>query len=218
MFRQIKQALLLLIVLSVLTGIVYPLAITVLAQAIFPSQANGSLIYRDGRPVASTLIGQPFADPKYFWSRPSATSPMPYNAASSGGSNLGPTNPDLTRNVKERIAALRAADPDRKKGTGPIRRNGPKGASHELDLSPYSDDEAPVPIDLVTTSASGLDPHITPAAAEYQVGRVAKARQLDPEIVRRLVAKHTEGRTLGLLGEPRVNVVELNLDLDGVGR
>jgi potassium-transporting ATPase KdpC subunit len=187
MFRQIKQALLLLIVLSVLTGIVYPLAITALAQAIFPSQANGSLIYRNGRAVASTLIGQPFSDPKYFWSRPSATSPMPYNAASSGGSNLGPTNPDLMKSVKERIAALRAADPG---------------------------NDAPVPIDLVTTSASGLDPHITPAAAEYQVGRVAKARQLDPEVVRRLVAKHTEGPTLGLLGESRVNVVELNLELD----
>jgi potassium-transporting ATPase KdpC subunit len=191
MFRQLKQALLLLIVLSVLTGIVYPLAITALAQAIFPSQANGSLIYRNGRAVASTLIGQPFSDPKYFWSRPSATSPMPYNAASSGGSNLGPTNPDLMKSVEERIAALRAADPV---------------------------DDAPVPIDLVTTSASGLDPHITPAAAEYQVGRVAKARHLDPEIVRRLVAKHTESRTLGLLGEPRVNVVELNLDLDEAGR
>ena len=140
---------------------------------------------------ASSLIGQPFTDPKYFWSRPSATSPMPYNAESSGGSNLGPTNPDLVKAVQERIAALRKADPG---------------------------NDAPIPVDLVTSSASGLDPHISPAAAEYQVARVAKAAALDVETVRQLVAKHTEGRTLGLLGEPRVNVVELNLDLDGMRR
>jgi potassium-transporting ATPase KdpC subunit len=191
MLRQIKQALLLFIVLSVLTGIVYPLLITAVAQAIFPSQANGSLVYRNDRAAASSLIGQAFTDPKYFWSRPSATMPIPYSAESSSGSNLGPTNADLAMAVKERIAALRAADPG---------------------------NDAPVPVDLVTASASGLDPHITPAAAEYQVGRVAKARHLDAKTVRQLVAKHTEGRTLGLLGEPRVNVVELNLDLDSVGR
>jgi len=191
MFKQTKQAFLLFIILSVLTGIVYPLAITGIAQLVFPKQANGSLIYRDGKPVASALIGQPFTDPKYFWSRPSATSPMPYNAESSGGSNLGPTNPALAKVVQERIAILKKADPD---------------------------NNALIPVDLVTSSASGLDPHISPAAAEYQVARVAKARGLDAQIVRQLVARHTEGRTLGLLGEPRVNVVELNLDLDGVGR
>jgi potassium-transporting ATPase KdpC subunit len=187
MLKQLKQALLLFIALSLLTGVIYPLAITGLAQAFFPKQANGSLIDRDGRAVASSLIGQQFTDPKYFWSRPSATSPMPCNAASSGGSNLGPTNPDLAKAVEKRIAALRAADPG---------------------------NDAPVPVDLVTSSASGLDPHITPAAAEYQVARVARVRGLAAESVRAIVAKHTEGRTLGLLGEPRVNVVELNLDLD----
>jgi potassium-transporting ATPase KdpC subunit len=191
MFKQTKQAFLLLLVFSILTGVVYPLAITGLAQAVFPKQANSSLIYRDGKPVGSVLIGQPFTDPRYFWSRPSATAPMPYNAESSGGSNLGPTNPALAKAVGERIAALRAADPDNK---------------------------APIPVDLVTTSASGLDPHISPAAAEYQIERVAKARNLDVQAVRQLVARHTKARTLGLLGEPRVNVVELNLDLDGVGR
>jgi potassium-transporting ATPase KdpC subunit len=187
MLKQLKQAFFLLLAFSILTGIIYPLAITGIAQLVFPRQANGSLIYRDGKPVGSSLIGQPFTDPKYFWSRPSATSPMPYNAESSGGSNLGPTNPDLLKAVQERIAALRRADPDNK---------------------------APIPIDLVTASASGLDPHISPAAAEYQITRVAKARGLNENTVRQLVAKHTEGRTLGLLGEPRVNVVELNLDLE----
>ena len=180
----------LLIVLSILTGIIYPLVMTGIAQTIFPKQANGSLIYRDGKPVGSSLIGQPFTDPKYFWSRPSATSPMPYNAESSAGSNLGPMNPDLATAVQERIAALRKADPG---------------------------NDAPIPVDLVTSSASGLDPHISPAAAEYQIARVAKARGLDVAAVRQLVARHTEGRTLGLLGEPRVNVVELNLDLDRGG-
>jgi K+-transporting ATPase ATPase C chain len=191
MLRQVKQALLVFLVLSVLTGIVYPLAITAIAQLFFPRQANGSLIYRGGRPVASELIGQGFTRPEYFWGRPSATSPMPYNAGSSAGSNLGPTNPELVKAVSERIAALRAADPG---------------------------NEAPIPVDLVTSSASGLDPHISPAAAEYQVARVARARRLDEETVRRAVARHTEGRTLGLLGEPRVNVVELNLDLDRMRR
>ena len=196
MWKQLKQAFLLFIALSLFTGILYPLAITGLAQAFFPKQANGSLLYRDDKPIASSLIGQQFTDPKYFWSRPSATTrsladgstvPLPYNAESSSGSNLGPTNPDLAKAVKERIAALRAADPG---------------------------NDAPVPVALVTSSASGLDPHITPAAAEYQVARVARTRGLNVETVRALVARHTEGRTLGLLGEPRVNVVELNLDLD----
>ncbi len=191
MLKQTKQAFLLLAAFSLLTGIIYPLAITGIAQVVFPRQADGSLIYRDAKPVGSSLIGQPFTDPKYFWSRPSATSPMPYNAESSSGSNLGPTNPDLIKAVGQRMAALRKADPD---------------------------NDAPIPIDLVTSSASGLDPHISPAAAEYQVGRVAKVRDMDAQIVRQLVARHTEGRTLGLLGEPRVNVVELNLDLDGEGR
>jgi potassium-transporting ATPase KdpC subunit len=187
MFKQIRQAFLLLITISIITGILYPLAITGIAQAVFPKQANGSLIYRDGKPVASAMIGQPFTDPKYFWSRPSATSPMPYNAESSGGSNLGPTNPELTKAVQERIAVLKRADPG---------------------------NDAPIPVDLVTCSASGLDPHISPAAAEYQIARVAKAQVLDVTTVRQLVAKHTESRTFGLLGEPCVNVVELNLDLD----
>jgi K+-transporting ATPase ATPase C chain len=191
MLKQARQAFLLLVAFSLLTGILYPLVITGIAQAVFPKQANGSLIYRDGKPVASSLLGQPFTDPKYFWGRPSATSPAPYNAESSGGSNLGPTNADLTKAVGQRIAALRTADPG---------------------------NDAPIPVDLVTSSASGLDPQISPAAAEYQVGRVAKARGLDAEIVRQLIARHTEGRTLGLLGEPRVNVVELNLDLDSQQR
>jgi potassium-transporting ATPase KdpC subunit len=190
MLKQTRQAFLLLAALSLLTGIIYPLVITGIAQLIFPKQANGSLIYRDAKPVGSSLIGQPFTDPKYFWSRPSATSPIPYNAASSAGSNLGPTNPDLTAAVQERIAALRKADPGNK---------------------------TPIPIDLVTASASGLDPHISPAAAEYQIARVAEIRGMDENTVRQMVAKHTEGRTLGLLGEPRVNVVELNLDLERAG-
>jgi K+-transporting ATPase ATPase C chain len=191
MFKLVKQAFLLFLVLSVLTGIIYPLVITGIAQAVFPRQANGSLIYREGRPVASRLIGQSFTEAKYFWGRPSATSPMPYNAASSGGSNLGPTNPALIKAVQQRIAALKAADPG---------------------------SEAPIPVDLVTSSGSGLDPHISPAAAQYQVARVAKAQGLDVETVRQAVARHTEGQTLGLLSEPRVHVVELNLDLDSLQR
>jgi K+-transporting ATPase ATPase C chain len=187
MLKQIRQAFMLLIAFSILTGIIYLLIVTGIAQIVFPSQANGSLIYRDGHPVGSSLIGQSFSDPRYFWSRPSATSPMPYNAESSSGSNLGPLNPDLTKAVADRIAALKKADPE---------------------------NNSPIPIDIVTASASGLDPHISPAAAEYQVGRVAKCRKMDEKHVRELVMKHTEGRTLGLLGEPRVNVVELNLELD----
>jgi potassium-transporting ATPase KdpC subunit len=191
MLQQVKAAFLMLIALSVLTGIVYPLVVTGIAQGVFPAQANGSLIERGGKAVGSALIGQPFSDPKYFWSRPSATAPMPYNAGASSGSNQGPLNPALADAVKARVEALRAADPG---------------------------DNAPVPVDLVTASASGLDPHISPAAAEYQVGRVAKVRGLPPEKVRALVAEHTVGRQFGFLGEPRVNVLELNLALDVLKR
>ena len=188
-FSEIVPALRMLIVLTVLTGVVYPLVITGIAQLAFPHAANGSLIEANGKTLGSELIGQPFDDPKYFWSRPSATSPQPYNGASSGASNQGPRNPALTDAVKDRIKALRDADPGNK---------------------------APVPVDLVTASGSGLDPHISVAAAEYQAARVAKARSLPPEKVRSLVADHTEGRTLALLGEPRVNVLQLNLALDRV--
>jgi K+-transporting ATPase ATPase C chain len=187
MLRQIRPALVMLLAMSVLTGLAYPLVVTGIAQVVFPYQANGSLIERDGKVVGSALIGQAFDSPGYFWSRPSATSPMPYNAGSSTGSNQGPANPALREAVEKRIAALRAADPE---------------------------NQSPVPVDLVTASGSGLDPHISPAAAEYQVRRVAKARGMSEDAVRQLVASHTEGRTLGLLGEPRVNVVELNLALD----
>ena len=188
MRAQIRPAIVTLVLLSVLTGVVYPAIVTGIAQVVFPHQANGSLIVRDGKVIGSALIGQPFDDPKYFWGRPSATAPFPYNAGSSSGSNLGPTNPALTKAVQERVDALRAADPDNK---------------------------APVPVDLVTTSGSGLDPHISPAAALYQVGRVAKARKMDESAVRHLIERATEGRQLVLLGEPRVNVLTLNLALDG---
>ena len=188
MLAQLRPALVILAALTLVTGVAYPLLVTGVAQAVFPYQAQGSLITKDGKLVGSVLIGQPFDDPKYFWGRPSATSPFPYNAASSSGSNLSPTNPDLVKAVQARVEALRAADPG---------------------------NTEPVPVDLVTASGSGLDPHISPAAALYQVSRVAKARKLDPESVRLLVAQHTEGRWLGLLGEPRVNVLALNLALDG---
>jgi potassium-transporting ATPase KdpC subunit len=188
MSAHIRPALVLLIVLSVVIGLVYPALVTGIAQVVFPRQANGSLIVHDGKVLGSSLIGQPFDDPRYFWGRPSATSPFPYNAAASSGSNQGPTNPALYDAVKGRIEALRAADPG---------------------------NTAPVPVDLVTASGSGLDPHISPAAALYQVGRVAKARKLEEAAVRQLVEQHTEGRQLGFLGEPRVNVLTLNLALDG---
>jgi K+-transporting ATPase ATPase C chain len=175
------------LVLTLITGVAYPLLVTAAAQVVFPWQANGSLIVRDGKIVGSALLGQSFDEPKYFWGRPSATSPMPYNAESSNASNLGPTNPALVEAVRQRVKALRAADPTNR---------------------------APIPVDLATTSASGLDPHISPAAAEFQIARVARARGWDETAVRGLVAQHTEGRTLGLLGEPRVNVLELNLAMD----
>jgi len=187
MLRNFREALLMLIVLTIVTGAVYPLVVTGIAQLALRDAANGSIVERDGKAVGSALIGQPFSDPKYFWSRPSATAPMPYNAGASTGSNLGPTNPALSDAVKGRIEALRAADPG---------------------------NTAPVPVDLVTASASGLDPHISPAAAEYQVARVARVRGVDPARVRALVAEHTHGRQLGFLGEPVVNVLQLNLALD----
>jgi K+-transporting ATPase ATPase C chain len=176
-----------LLITSVLTGVFYPLVVTGVAQLAFHSAANGSLIIVDGKPVGSTLLGQPFDDPKYFWSRPSATSPQPYNGASSSGSNLGPRNPALADAVGGRIKALRDADPG---------------------------NTAAVPVDLVTASGSGLDPHISFAAAAYQAPRVARVRSLAIDKVMGLVGEHTEGRTLGVLGEPRVNVLELNRALD----
>jgi len=188
MTASLRPALVSLLLLTVITGVVYPLVVTGIAQLAFPFQANGSLIVRDGKTVGSALIGQPFDDSRYFWGRPSATSPFPYNAAASSGSNLSPTNPALISAVQGRVDTLRSADPG---------------------------NTAAVPVDLVTASASGLDPHISPAAALYQVSRVARARRLEPDAVRALVERHTEGRFLGLLGEPRVNVLALNLALDG---
>jgi potassium-transporting ATPase KdpC subunit len=184
---HIRSALTMLLLLTVLTGLVYPLAVTGLAQVFFPDQANGSLIVREGKVIGSKLIGQYFDKPEYFWGRPSATSPFPYNAAASGGTNLGPTNPVLIEAVKSRVAALRVADPG---------------------------NDALVPVDLVTSSGSGLDPHLSPAAAQYQIRRVARARGIDEVVVRDLVVQHTQGRQLGVLGEPRVNVLLLNVALD----
>jgi K+-transporting ATPase ATPase C chain len=186
MGSTIRPALVLLFLLSVLTGVAYPLAVTAVGQGAFPRQANGSLITDGDHVRGSALIGQPFDEPRYFWSRPSATTP-PYNAGASSGSNLGPLNPALAEAVKARVAALKVTDPG---------------------------NSAPVPVDLVTASGSGLDPHITPAAALYQVARVARARGLDVERVHQLVNEHVEGRALGVLGEPRVNVLGLNLALD----
>jgi potassium-transporting ATPase KdpC subunit len=188
MGAHVRPALMSLLIFTVITGLVYPLVVTGIAQAVFPSRANGSLVVRDGAVVGSALIGQPFDAPGYFWGRPSATDPFPYNAAASSGSNLSPTSPALVEAVQSRVAALHAADPG---------------------------NPAPVPVDLVTASGSGLDPHISPAAALYQASRVARARKLSLDAVRALVDRHTEGRSLGFLGEPRVNVLALNLALDG---
>jgi K+-transporting ATPase ATPase C chain len=187
MLNEIRPALLVFALLTVLTGLIYPGVTTLIGALAFGQKVSGSVLEVDGRAVGSRLIGQPFSGAKYFWSRPSATGPMPYNGAVSSGSNQGPTNPALEMAVRDRIAALQAADP----GNG-----------------------SPIPIDLVTASGSGLDPQISPAAAEYQVGRVARARGREPDAVRALVRFATEGRTFGVLGEPRVTVLELNLALD----
>jgi K+-transporting ATPase ATPase C chain len=187
MRTQFRISLIILALFTLLTGLAYPLAITGISQLVFSYQANGSLIKRDGEVIGSTLIGQSFTDPAYFWGRPSATQPFPYNGAASAGSNLGPTNPALVEAVQSRIRALRAADPG---------------------------NNSPVPIDLVTASASGLDPHISIAAALYQIPRVARERRVNEADLISLVNKYTEGRQLGFLGEPRVNVLKLNLALD----
>lgn len=185
----IRPALSLFILLTIITGLIYPLLVTGIGQALFPAQAAGSLIQRDGKLIGSRLIGQNFTDPKYFWGRPSATGPVPYNAAASSGSNLGPLNPALHDAVAGRVKALREADPGNMQ---------------------------PVPVDLVTASASGLDPHISPAAAAYQAARVARVRGLKLDAVQTLVAQHTEDRQWGIFGEPRVKVLELNLALEGL--
>ena len=188
MSKLIRQSMSMLVAMTIVTGVVYPLLVTGAAQVLFPDAANGSVIVRGGKPLGSELIGQPFTDPKYFWSRPSATSPFADNSLASSGSNLGPTNPALADAVKQRVDALRAADPG---------------------------NDAAVPADLVTASGSGLDPHISPAAAKYQIARVARARGKPAADIKKLVDAATEGRTFGVLGEPRVNVLALNLALDG---
>lgn len=187
MWKQFKPAILSFAVLSVITGIFYPLLVTGIAGVFFRRQAGGSLVYRNNRPAGSSLIGQPFDDPEYFWGRPSATLPVPFNPSSSSGSNMGPSNPALVNAVKKRIKDLTAADPG---------------------------NTSPVPVDLVTSSASGLDPHISPAGAYYQVPRVARLRGLPRDKVRALIRMHTAGRLFGLVGEPVVNVLELNMALD----
>ncbi|MCG3110296.1 MAG: potassium-transporting ATPase subunit KdpC [Candidatus Manganitrophus sp. SB1] len=185
--RELRPAVLMFLVLTVITGALYPLGVTGIAGLLFPNQVDGSLIRKEGEVVGSRLVGQPFDDPKYFWGRPSATGPFPYNASASSGSNLGPANDVLKKAVADRVAALKSADPE---------------------------NTDPVPVDLVTASGSGLDPHITPASAEYQVGRVAKRRGLEEEVVRGLIARQTEGRQFGVLGEQRVHLLGLNLALD----
>ena len=189
MRAQIRPALMAILIFTLLTGVIYPLVVTGVAQLVFPRQANGSLITNKGKAAGSALIGQQFDDPKYFWGRLSATGPYPYNAAASSGSNIGPTNPALLDEVKARIAALKAADPT---------------------------NTLPIPVDLVTSSGSGLDPNISVAAALYQVPRIARIRGLSETVVTALVNQYTQGRTLGFLGEPRVNVLELNLALDAI--
>jgi potassium-transporting ATPase KdpC subunit len=186
---QLRPALMALLLFTLITGVIYPLVVTGIAQVVFPHQANGSLIVKDRQAVGSALIGQPFDDPKYFWGRLSATAPYAYNAAASSGSNLGPTNPALVDEVKARVDALKAADPT---------------------------NTQPIPVDLVTSSGSGLDPHISVAAANYQLPRVARARGLSEDQVRSLVQRFSEGRTFGILGEPRVNVLMLNQALDAL--
>ena len=187
--KILRQSIIALAAFTVITGVIYPLVVTGIARGVFPHSSSGNIIVQDGKALGSTLIGQPFTDPKYFWSRPSATSPEPYNAAASSGSNLGPTNPALLTAVQQRIDALRAADPG---------------------------NTSPVPVDLVTASGSGLDPDISPAAAYYQAGRVARVRGLSVEQVDGLIARFTSGRQLDILGEPRVNVLQLNLALDAL--
>jgi potassium-transporting ATPase KdpC subunit len=187
MKSHLRIGLVLFFLFTMLTGVIYPLVVTGISQIAFPYRANGSVVERNGQATGSELIGQQFDDPRYFWGRPSATEKAPYNAASSSGSNLGPTNEDLLKKIRERVETIRQAHPDQ---------------------------EGSIPVDLATASASGLDPHISPAAAEYQVVRVAKSRGLTEDFVRQLIASYTEGRTLGLLGEPRVNVLRLNLALD----
>jgi K+-transporting ATPase ATPase C chain len=189
MKSPLRPAIVLLLIITAITGVAYPLLITGIGQVFFAKQAGGSLVLKDGKAIGSRLIGQSFTDPKYFWSRPSATSPQSYNAVASSGSNQGPLNPALTDVVKLRIEALRAVDPT---------------------------NAARVPVDLVTASGSGLDPEISLAAADYQIKRVARVRRLDPEVVRALVSQRSEGRLLGMLGEPRINVLELNLALDAL--
>lgn len=191
MTAMLRQALVTFVLLTLVTGVAYPLVVTGIGQLAFHRQATGSVVEHGGRPTGSALLGQPFSDPTRFWSRPSATAPQPYNGAASAGSNQSPTNPALLAAVRARVEALRAADPGNR---------------------------MPVPVDLVTASASGLDPHISPAAAEYQVARVARTRGLAEVEVRALVAAHTQGRTFGILGEPRVNVLALNLALDSRAR
>jgi potassium-transporting ATPase KdpC subunit len=203
MLSQLRPAIVVFVILTIITGVLYPLAITGIAQGMFPSQANGSLIVKGDKAVGSSLLGQEFSEPKYFWGRVSATGPVPYTSfnadksTGSSGSNLGPTNPALLDNVKARIDALNAAD---------------KAAGYERPAGQR------VPVDLVTSSASGLDPHISPAAAEYQAPRVAKARGLPIERVRTIIQEHTQGRLVGFHGEPVVNVLELNLSLDAASR
>jgi len=191
MARTFRDSLLMLIVMTLVTGVAYPLLVTGIAQLTMGRTANGSIVERDGKAVGSALVGQPFSDPKYFWGRPSATSPMPYNAGASSGSNQGPLNPALADAVKSRNEALRSADPDNR---------------------------APFPVDLVTASGSGLDPHISPAAAAYQTARVAKARGIAVDRVSALVTQHTRARQLGFLGEAVVDVLQLNLALDTLQR
>jgi len=191
MNKQLRPALVLFLLLTIVTGIAYPLATTAIGKVAFPAQAAGSIIQKDGKAIGSELIGQNFTAPEYFWGRPSATGPYPNNAAASSGSNLGPLNPALSEAVKARVEALKVADPD---------------------------NALTIPVDLVTASASGLDPHISPAAAQYQASRIARARHVDIAKVNALIAQQTQGRQIGLLGEARVNVLKLNLALDGLAQ